>query len=295
MIVWGGQIGSLPTNTGGRYDPEADTWIPTFAGGAPSARRSHRAVWIGDHMLVWGGMNGGTYFAEGVRYDPLFDAWQPIASTGAPAARADHELVWTGSRAIVWGGQNATSSLATGGVYDPLLDTWSSMSATNAPSPRIETGSAWTGSFLLVWGGSRSVVALGSGGRYALGHATDDDGDGMSECDGDCNDAEPGVTAPPSEVANLQWWSPSTLAWDPLPAARYDVMYGDLAGVSILTTGTGDTCLAVDLAATSLIDTSPVPAPDRGSYFLVRGGNVCGRSAWGYSSNGDERTTTACP
>jgi hypothetical protein len=34
---------------------------------------------------------------------------------------------------------------------------------------------------------------LHSGGRYALGHATDHDGDGLSECDGDCHDAHPDV------------------------------------------------------------------------------------------------------
>ena len=34
MIVWGGQL----INTGGRYDPATDSWKPTSAINAPSAR-----------------------------------------------------------------------------------------------------------------------------------------------------------------------------------------------------------------------------------------------------------------
>jgi N-acetylneuraminic acid mutarotase len=64
MVVWGGAFGdcSYPsaTNTGGQYDPVANTWIPTSTTNAPSARQSHTAVWTGTHLVVWGGTNDST-------------------------------------------------------------------------------------------------------------------------------------------------------------------------------------------------------------------------------------------
>jgi len=40
MIVWGGSIFSYPyyANTGGRYNPETDTWMATSTSDGPSAR-----------------------------------------------------------------------------------------------------------------------------------------------------------------------------------------------------------------------------------------------------------------
>jgi hypothetical protein len=46
---------------------------------------------------------------------------------------------------------------------------------------------------VLVWGGEGCGTECNSGGRYALRHSIDDDGDGFSECDGDCNDQIPSV------------------------------------------------------------------------------------------------------
>src|SRR5262245_2876567 len=68
MIVWGG--GSAPPvtyfNTGGGYDPVADSWTPTSTLNAPSARSGHSAVWTGSDMIVWGGSTttGGRYCAS---------------------------------------------------------------------------------------------------------------------------------------------------------------------------------------------------------------------------------------
>ena len=57
MIVWGGFDGTN-ANTGGQYDPAADSWSPTTLTGAPSARRFHTAMWSGTKMIVWGGYDG---------------------------------------------------------------------------------------------------------------------------------------------------------------------------------------------------------------------------------------------
>src|SRR5438094_10665325 len=58
MIVWGGYCydGSPHyLNTGGRYNPDTDSWTPTSTANAPSSRTWHTAVWTGNEMSVWGG------------------------------------------------------------------------------------------------------------------------------------------------------------------------------------------------------------------------------------------------
>jgi hypothetical protein len=55
MIIWGGISGFGVTNTGGRYDPNMDSWAPTSITNAPVARQLHTAVWTGNQMIVWGG------------------------------------------------------------------------------------------------------------------------------------------------------------------------------------------------------------------------------------------------
>jgi hypothetical protein len=62
MVVWGGQSPDSPyqLNTGGRYDPLADTWAPTSVTvGTPAGREDPSAVWSGTEMIVWGGILGG--------------------------------------------------------------------------------------------------------------------------------------------------------------------------------------------------------------------------------------------
>ncbi|HYP27133.1 MAG TPA: hypothetical protein VE262_10485, partial [Blastocatellia bacterium] len=77
MIVWGGlapraraglYIGGV--NTGGRYDPVADSWSPTSLQSAPSARSEHAAVWTGTDLIIWGGLSTdtGSYTTSGGHY-----------------------------------------------------------------------------------------------------------------------------------------------------------------------------------------------------------------------------------
>src|SRR5207248_1071381 len=63
MIVWGGEF---LLNTGGRYNPSADSWRATNTTNAPSGRDGHTAVWTGGEMIVWGGGDntGGRYCAQ---------------------------------------------------------------------------------------------------------------------------------------------------------------------------------------------------------------------------------------
>ena len=74
MIVWGGYVsGADTTNTGGRDNPNTDSWIATTTTNAPSARATRAYIWTGSEMIVWGGRSsypGPVYFNTGGRYNP---------------------------------------------------------------------------------------------------------------------------------------------------------------------------------------------------------------------------------
>jgi hypothetical protein len=55
---------------------------------------------------------------------------------------------------------------------------------------------------MIIWGGLVESTAVNTGGRYAIGHSTDDDGDGLSECDGDCDDWDPASYPGATEVCD---------------------------------------------------------------------------------------------
>jgi N-acetylneuraminic acid mutarotase len=172
MIVWGGYSYDGVDhywNTGGRYNPNTDSWLPASITNAPDGREGHTAVWTGSEMIVWGGyFYGGTYLNTGGKYNPGTNRWTPISSTNAPAARSSHGAVWTGTQMIVWGGGGATGYFNTGGRYDVSTDSWTPTSTANAPSART-VYSVWTGSEMIVWGGyffDGSDHFLNTGGRY---------------------------------------------------------------------------------------------------------------------------------
>jgi N-acetylneuraminic acid mutarotase len=124
MIIWGGaRLTAL--NTGGLYDPVANSWEPTSTGAdVPSARTGHTAVWTGTEVITWGG--GGTdELNDGGHYNPETNNWYPTATVGAPSARAGHTAVWTGSEMIIWGGSYNDGTdhyLANGAVYRCVPD-----------------------------------------------------------------------------------------------------------------------------------------------------------------------------
>ena len=121
-------------NSGGRYNPMTDIWMPTNTTGAPSERGAHTAVWTGTEMIIWGGWPN---LNTGARYIPSTDSWTETSTTNAPAGRFGHTAVWTGSEMIVWGGAvYPGGNLNTGGRYNPATDTWAATSTTNAPSAR---------------------------------------------------------------------------------------------------------------------------------------------------------------
>lgn len=166
MVIWGGGWSDDRTNhfeqTGGRYNPTTDTWLPTSTGtNCPVGRAAHTAVWTGSQMIVWGGgWYDGTYHLEqtGGRYNPSSDTWLATStSTNCPVGRIAHTAVWTGSQMIVWGGawyDGAYHVEQTGGRYNPSSDVWLPTSTgTSCPSARVGHTAVWTGSQMIVWGG----------------------------------------------------------------------------------------------------------------------------------------------
>ncbi len=171
MILWGGFIDSIgtPTNTGGRYNPAADSWKETSTINAPGARAEHALVWTGTEVIVWGGRinASGSTTSAGGRYNPGTDSWTATSLTNVPDGRRGPAGVWTGMELVVWGGADDTSSVTdTGGRYNPGTDSWTATSLTNVPSARGRHTGVWTGTELIVWGGISGNDLANTGGRY---------------------------------------------------------------------------------------------------------------------------------
>jgi hypothetical protein len=175
MIVWGGSGRYVPSvfNTGGRYDPFTDSWLPTSTGAnVPSGRSGHTAVWTGTEMIIWGGDFWGDSVNSGGRYNPSTDSWTPT-STGSnvPSPRSGNTAVWTGTEMIIWGGGTNT-----GGRY-----------------------CACGGGAVSTW------YPDADGDRYGV------DSTGVPSCSqppgyvaygGDCNDSDPGINPGGTETCN---------------------------------------------------------------------------------------------
>jgi hypothetical protein len=179
MIVWGGseQYWDWYYQTGGRYDPLTDTWVPTSTTGAPKARAAHAAVWTGNRMLVSGGrgrcnpwmVRSGTLGGGGL-YDPVTDTWSRPENY-PPGQRDEHQALWTGEVMLDWGGacwtqcgppycQDEPQDWFPGARYDPVSGIKAPLSTVRAPSPQ-KGRAVWTGSEMIVWDAYER-----SGGRY---------------------------------------------------------------------------------------------------------------------------------
>jgi hypothetical protein len=284
MIVWGG-YGSVPWDSGGRYDPATDSWMATSTGaGLPRDRWSHMAVWTGTEMIVWGGSGGGDPQNTGGKYDPATDGWT-VTSTGTdlPEARTDHAAVWTGTGMIVWGGSDY-EPLNSGGIYCACeggnVSTWYpdadgdgyGVDSTGLPSCSQPPG------YIALGGDCDDASDDTYAGAVEINdgldnQCPDDDGYGLvDEIEDECGFLNP-------NDRNEFSWTPQ------VGATSYEVARS--ANGYFVTD-----CELTQTTESSWIDTDPLPAGGR-YHYLVRALQPHAGS-WGESSAGLERTWV-CP
>ncbi len=186
MVVWGGYSGynrrtDTYLNTGARYDPAADLWLPMETNGAPHGVVDFSMVWSGKEVIVFGGSYYSTrpnptdpgflspdyYVSNGGRYDPEKDSWTSMSTVGAASPRSLHAAVWANDEMIVWGGAGPTWSppiiaprlnwLTNGARYRPDQNLWRPMSS-------LGTTGSNTNALQVVWTG-REMLVPGHGPR----------------------------------------------------------------------------------------------------------------------------------
>ena len=165
MMIWGGGSDiTYCTNSGSKYNPANNLWVPISTNNAPEPRCGHSAVWTGTEMIIWG---GGVSTAG--RYTPSTNSWRSISSRNIPGGREGHTAVWTGNEMIIWGGEGS-GYFKNGGRYYPATDSWNSTSTLNAPEGRINHTAVWTGTKMIIWGGFYyqydATYFFNTGGKY---------------------------------------------------------------------------------------------------------------------------------
>ncbi len=86
MIVWGGYNGSgsgVAFNTGGIYNPAANTWTATLITGTPTPRNLHSVILAGNKIIIWGGcdVNITPFNSGGIYTNPAVIGIEKISET----------------------------------------------------------------------------------------------------------------------------------------------------------------------------------------------------------------------
>jgi hypothetical protein len=285
MIVWGGVHGVAIWNTGGRYTPSSNSWLPMSKGvNVPTPRFTHTAVWTGTEMIVWGGsgsFSSGSFVNTGGRYDPSTDTWDPTATADkTPSKRMTHVAAWTGSQMIVWSGIPLSTEL---GLYCVACSTPTTVYADTDgdgfgnPAVSIEDCATHPG-------------------FVSNSDDCDDAHDGVHPgaaelCDGLDNDCDLTVdnALPPSSTPWVTVSRPlpgtARLGWTYVPNDHtgFDVVHGSLTA---LTSSAGNfalatqSCMANNIAAPPVDDIDDLD-PGEARWFLLRATNCAGNGTYG--------------
>lgn len=170
MIVWGGDYSD---DTGGIYNPAANTWTPTPVPsffGEPGPRSQETAVWTGSSLIVWGGLGSSAPLRTGGILNLNSNSWVSTPVSNSPSGRTGHTAVWTGTDMIVWGGAD-TVPVNSGARFNVASNAWFPISSINAPEARTHHSAIWTGHEMIVFGGYDQTngfnrVFFNDGGRY---------------------------------------------------------------------------------------------------------------------------------
>ncbi len=299
VLVWLGTAGS-------RYTLATDTWTPFSTVNGPYTCDMSTAVWTGARLVVWGGECGSDMPSYGGgQYDPATDTWVLRTVSHPILGGSTATGVWTGREVVFFAGySNLVGMVQTFERYDPVADQWSLLTNPGVMKARWYGSAVWTGSRMLVWGGNTDFASrpTDTGGTWFPGaSATDDDGDGFTECTGlvhDCNDTNGGVFAVPGEIGGVAVASPGSISWlSAVPTSGSATVHDVLRGIaSQLPVGAGgsEVCLVSGSGGSGTSDAS-LPAPGQAFFYLVRGRNACAMGTYGFASAGAERVSAACP
>jgi hypothetical protein len=173
VLIAGGSIGGVPSNTAELYDPVAGSFTAT--GSMAQARAYHTAVLLGfpgGKVLIAGGQvldsnNQPTELSSTELFDQSHGSFAhgPDMST----ARMNHTatLLYTGKVLIVGGqsGSNASSALSTAELYDPQSNAFSATGGMST-ARALHTATVLIGGKVLVCGGLNGSGALRSCETY---------------------------------------------------------------------------------------------------------------------------------
>jgi hypothetical protein len=164
MIVWGGYGNNCLLDTGAKYNPDTDSWLPISSSGTIGQRGAtslSRAVWTGSKIIITYSSN--TMFPMGTAsiYNPEGNYWY-ISATLLLARYpfGGHTAIWTGNDMIAWGGGNHREGNRNRGfIYYPDTNKWDYTAIdADCPSTRRFHTAVWTGTSMIIWGGDEEVV-----------------------------------------------------------------------------------------------------------------------------------------
>lgn len=301
MVVWGGSadpITGIRTNTGGRYDPSSDTWLPTSTLGAPPGRDHHTATWLIDRMMIWGGagFNAAPILGGGL-YDPATDTWGSANTAYAPPEMTFHVALSLGDSMLVRGTDGA-HPISGGHYFHAAVDSDADLDGASLCAGDCDDTNAavYPGAAQSCGDGVNNDCLSPSWPSLGQTNEGDDDGDGLTECTGDCSDADPSSWALPGEVASLDLMpDASTLVWS-APSSpggtlvKYDTLRSNLGSDFVAPATCVETADPVDLTAQDPLN----PSPGEAFFYAVRGSNGCGSGTLGFASDGSNRPGRTC-
>ena len=281
MIVWGGlDSASTPnSNTGGRYDAATDSWTATSTGAnAPSARRSHSAVWTGAEMIVWAGapinINLGLYCGctQATYYRDVDGDSYGNASVSISACEGSPP---TGYVADDTDCNDASASIHPG-VAESCngLDDDCDFTIDNGGAALCSDGNGCTD----------DACNGGAGCGHVNNTAPCDDGNACTTGDACAGGACSGIAVPvPGDVSSVlasKSGATATYDWSATAGATtYDMLRGRVLNWPVGSNPATETCFD-DVAVTTTNDATVPPVGD-GYWYLVRAENACGIGGFG--------------
>lgn len=167
-MVWTGEeviafysLSETAQKSGGRYDPETDTWRSISLVNAPLVEYKAAVTWTGQEMIVYGGVDidGAPGPNLGARYNPTSDTWLSIPSN--PMLQGTTIGLWNGAEVLLLG---VGGYELTGARYDPATNAWLDLPRLACAEAIVPFGNAvWSGTEILTWGAEGCIpVAYGS-------------------------------------------------------------------------------------------------------------------------------------